>query len=30
MQTFGYDDACDIFVSNIQQTPLLAFRLHYQ
>lgn len=27
--TFGYDADCDIFVSDIQQTPCLAFQLHY-
>jgi hypothetical protein len=30
MKTFGYDADCDIFVSDIQQTPLLAFHLHFE
>jgi UDP-N-acetylmuramoyl-L-alanyl-D-glutamate--2,6-diaminopimelate ligase len=30
LETFGYDDASNIFVSDIQQNPLLSFYLHYQ
>lgn len=30
MKTFGYDETSDIFVSDIHQSPLLSFQLHFE